>query len=888
MKSFHTNFQLNSQSDFLTLSTNEGIEDSCTIPSLDKDISYARVPDTKGKWQINQTPTPGYKNVGSIYPGKTEAPEFSCPGGIVTPFQLTFSHNSAESKIYFTIDGSEPTELSKRYTNPILIDTTRVIRARAYKKGKLPSDIISCSYILNENSQFPIVSLITDPYNFWDRNYGIYVIGTTKEGNFFQDWERPIHVELIIGGKVNLAQDAGVKIHGNKSRMFSQKSLSLFARSKYGPSSFQYPIFPDLDVDSFESLILHNSGNDWYSTMFRDGLFKWLIKNDLKVDMPAFRPAICYINGSYWGIQNIREKINGNYFATYHDIDPNQIDLIEFQSNPDIKVHSGTIDGYQSMIEFIETHPLSNNSNYEVIQNQIDIDSYIDYNITEIFIDNYDWPGNNQKFWRSNNPPGKWRWVLYDLDHGFNFDNVTGWDRNSLSAATTDKGKPWPNPPYSTFLFRNLLSNEKFKRQFINRFADLLNTTFCTERTLQYIDSLATIYATEIKRHHERWSQSAKTWDEDIESMREFARHRVDCVRSIIVKQFNLAGQYQLTMDMANSQKGHIKINSICPAQLPWTGTYFADIPITLQAIPTPGFKFVQWSDGNTSSIRTLSFSDDCSISAKFEAQKDFSQTILINEINYNSSDEWPTGDWVELYNPAETTVDLSGWIFQDNKNTHSFRLPENTYIEPDSFIVLVNSCEKFCSCWQKSLYMIGNFEFELSAKGDHLRLLYPDGSIADSVTYDDAPPWPTKADGKGATLVRVSSNLQDLTERKWYASAEFGGSPGSRSQLAPDTSGTFSLTPFKLNLFPNFPNPFNHETKITYYLPASTKVTITIFDTRGRRIKSWGFHSQEQGYHTLKWDGKNDSGIEGASGMYFIQLYAQNNYKTTKALLIK
>ena len=143
--------------------------------------------------------------------------------------------------------------------------------------------------------------------------------------NFWEDWERPIHFEIREPDGSGYAGNAGVKIFGGWSRAFPQKSLSIFARSHYGPSSFEYSLFPDSDVDEYEAFVLRNSGNDWESTVMRDG-FITSIADYLNIDHQRYRPALLFLNGEFWGIQNIREKVNEHFISSTHSIAPEHID----------------------------------------------------------------------------------------------------------------------------------------------------------------------------------------------------------------------------------------------------------------------------------------------------------------------------------------------------------------------------------------------------------------------------------------------------------------------------------------------------------------------------------------------------------------------------------
>ena len=217
--------------------------------------------------------------------------------------------------------------------------------------------------------------------------------------------------------------------------------------------------------------MLRNSGNDWYSgenwssnSMLRDGMATGLM-DDTGVDHQAYKPAVVYLNGEYWGIHNIREKVNEEFLASNNPgVDPDEIDELE--------ANAGIIEGdnqdYINMINFIQNNSLDDPNNYLTVEQQVDINNFIDYYIAQIFYAYTDWPGNYIKFWRPQITGSKWKWILYDTDFGFGL--VDWYGHNTLQFALEAKGPGWPNPPWSTFLFRNLMENQEFQIQFINHF----------------------------------------------------------------------------------------------------------------------------------------------------------------------------------------------------------------------------------------------------------------------------------------------------------------------------------------------------------------------------------------------------------------------------------
>jgi len=199
---------------------------------------------------------------------------------------------------------------------------------------------------------------------------------------------------------------------------------------------------------------------------------------------------------------------------------------------------------FQAIHDYIDLHDLSDNDHYEFIANQLDIDNCIDYHIAEIFFGNYDWPGNNVGMWRQRSTNGKWRWVVFDLDLAFGFlkENNLSYQANNLLIATTEGSNSWPNFDWSTLVFRNLLKNESFKNQFLDRFAFHLNNTFHVDTLLNRINHFQGLYEQEMPLQIQRWSypKSMESWNSEINVMREFAQKRHCFVKAQLINFFDL------------------------------------------------------------------------------------------------------------------------------------------------------------------------------------------------------------------------------------------------------------------------------------------------------------------------------------------------------------
>ena len=792
LTSLHTNFKINADGEYVILTSSIGeIVDSLFTGPMPEDISRGRFPDGGENWIYYADPTPGVQNGSDGYVGIVDNPIFSEPAGFYSgSINVSISTSTLGAEIRYTTDGAEPTEISAVYSSQLALNTTTVVRARAFNPDYLSSAIITQTFILNEDSTIPVVSLSTTPENLWDYETGIYVMGPNASSdfphfgaNFWQDWERPIHLELIEpDSQLVYAADAGVKIFGAWSRGLPQKSLALYARDEYGYNNFSYPFFPDLPFDTYEAILLRNSGNDWESSMFRDGMMTSLV-NDTGLDVQAYRPVAVYLNGVYWGIHNMREKLNEHYIASHHPVDPDDLDLLENDSI----INLGDAVHYNNLINFLQTQDITNPDNYEYVSSQMEIDNFITHQVSQIYFDNQDWPGNNTKYWRPRTVDGRWRWLLYDTDFGFGIWNPNAYMNNTLAFALEPYGPGWPNPPWSTFMLRTLMENPDFRNQFINRFCDLLNTIFDPDYVVPFIDAVKTVIEPEMPNHLNRWYGSMNEWYTRVNVIETFAEQRVGNIRNHLQNEFDLASTGLIILGVAVPNTGKIKINTVIPDSYPWHGYYFQDVDIHLTAQPTPGYYFSGWSGiyGVNPTI-IISPANVLSVTAYFEPISTGDGHVVINEINYRSSDELNTEDWIEIHNNGYEAVNISFWQFRDSDDSHVFIIPENTFLDVGNYLVLCQSIGSFSEFFPEVTNAIGDFGFGLSRYGEILRLFNSNGEIVDSLSYSNIDPWPEAPDGNGPTLELIHPDLDNSSSTSWSASIDFGTPGWENSVYAP------------------------------------------------------------------------------------------------------
>ncbi|PLX22785.1 MAG: hypothetical protein C0597_01965 [Marinilabiliales bacterium] len=625
----HTNFKLNSSAGAIYLFDKDTIlVDSIIYPTQRADISYGRVAGSIDQFTFFHEATP--LKINPVYGIKqldfSNEPIFSLKSGSYKEsLKLEITVSDDGGKIYYTLDGSKPTLASSQYMQAIEITNNTVVRARTYSLNKLPSKIITQTYLINESFHLPVVSLAIDPHYLWDPNIGIYVKGLGcsevkweltefsdlwDPANYFQTWERPINLEYFdINGDSGFNVNAGVRIHGRSSRNYEQKSLAIFMREKYGSSEISYDMFGEESPDKIKSFLLRNGGNDWGMTMILDGLVHTLVMDKIDIDAQRYQPAIVFLNGEYWGIHNIREKINEDYIKSKYKNDSLRLDIIETNGlTRKLEVCSGTSDQYNKMIEFIENNQLSVKENYDSVRKWIDINEFINYLATQVYIKNGDWPQSNMKFWKDKSESSLWRWILYDTELSFK-ESSQFTEFNILKHMLAENNEYYTEtPPCSNLLIRKLFENEEFKAEFIQKMAVYLNTVFDSDHVLNVLDSLKKNIEPEIERNHEKWGgikqktypclrtcSSHAEWEANIKYIMEFIENRPGVIQKNMIDYFNLKGTVNLNIKVCDSNTGRISLMGYTLNKDYFDGNIFIDTPIRIEAIPYDGYEFVKW-----------------------------------------------------------------------------------------------------------------------------------------------------------------------------------------------------------------------------------------------------------------------------------------------------
>ncbi len=453
-----------------------------------------------------------------------------------------------DSQVRYTTNGDEPDQNSTLYSGPLEIKKTTTLKYGVFRNTKQLTKIWSKTYLINEHSELPIITLDVKNADFFDTANGIYTpINQEKKG---KDYHRLGHMEFYEpNGKKELSQAIDIRIYGGKTRRSAQKSLLICG---VGDQEFRHKVF--LDQDKYKCLLLRNSGNDWNKTMLRDGFMQNLVKNFSTLDTQNYRPAILFINGRYWGIHNIRESYNKYYFRDKYKIKAK--DVVVLFPNRANKGYPDVDEGdpgdewkYQELKDLVRLD-IASGVIYDKVKKYMDIDNYIDYMVFQTFFNNNDWIDGNLKIWYykglvSDKPKypqldGKLSWLVYDLDSGFAESDESPYRRNQIALASR-KEDPYNKTRWQYVVFNRLLENPEFKAKFIARYRQLLDSAFRPENLLQRIEEAKKAIENEMPRHIERWKneysgwhglylQDMDAWEANIERMRVFARERAEYV----------------------------------------------------------------------------------------------------------------------------------------------------------------------------------------------------------------------------------------------------------------------------------------------------------------------------------------------------------------------
>ena len=517
----------------VTLSDPEGnVLDAVYLPRQYSGISYGRVSQQAGFFYLDSV-TQGAANGGNAYRSRAAQAACSVGGGQFHSgdrFTVELSVPQG-SRVYYTLDCSDPDESSTPYTGPIQVSATTILRTRVYRDGCMPSLIDTQSYLYDVDRYYEqgvtyIVSLVSDPDNLYSDEKGIMIMGpnawpekpygkTNQGANFWMDWEREAHVELFKSGSDALiSQGCGIKLHGQYSRANDVKAFKVLARSDYGDNRFDYPIFSNRDYDEYQSFLLRTSGQDWDMTFMRDSVLSALAR-DTSVMYQESEIGVCFLNGEYYSLEYLRERVSKHSICQFEGWEGMEDDIDLIKAN-DIE-KQGSNESFEEILDWIKNNDVSGQAFYDYLDSRIDIQNYLEYMAIEIFVGNGD--TLNVKRYRNASADGKWRWVLFDLDWGFFTD--TNSIRRWLDPEGMGTGK------YTdTTLFIACMKNSILRERFLTYMGEQMATTFTTQNMLSLFQQRYAQIEQLLPEYREKWSIPSGEMSAGMKKLYEYCKTR--------------------------------------------------------------------------------------------------------------------------------------------------------------------------------------------------------------------------------------------------------------------------------------------------------------------------------------------------------------------------
>ena len=542
------------------------------------------------------------------------------PAGFYSTLTLDEPHATQGGIVSCTFNGAEPVEIAAPVSYAREIQKNTVVRCYEFLNSEIVAKQTE-TYFIGEKVTMPVVALSVP---------AIFFIGHVsaspckpdpcKSAAFWEDVEFPVHVEYFAEGSASKQKafeiDAGISIMGGWSRNQVKKSVSVVMRKEYQDGRLKYPLFETRpEAKKFKAFILRNNGNRFVSDYIADPMAVSLLEGTT-VDYQRSRQVVVFYNGTYYGIHDMREKLNEHFVETNYGIDSKEVDFIK-HTDKTIKVANGSSVSYEEMLNFAAAADFSDMSGsaLEQISKMLDLYNYADYMAAEIYYHNGDWPNNNVRAWHTATQP--WRFVAYDIDHGFDWTwNVSGFSRQTnmfdwIASGGASSCKNSTNALCFHNLFMKLIQSRVFQRIFINRACVLYSLYVNSNQVAAHTDAMvATMPVSDIARdinvfpRGDYWytNTCGNGFETDGACLKTWAYSRDASVREEFRKKFELGADVSVSINAQGP--GYVAVEG---ARLPasYQGMFFNGYPIVLTAESSGGV-FVQWEDGSTDNPRIV------------------------------------------------------------------------------------------------------------------------------------------------------------------------------------------------------------------------------------------------------------------------------------------
>jgi len=779
----HTNFKIDGAGETIYLTDPSGVFiDSMFVLVEEADHSKGRETDGAVTRVIFTSPTPDAPNSGPTYTGYTTGmATITPPAGFYTdPVSVDITIPAGCIGRY-TLNGEIPTLLSPICAGAIEIDENTVVRVRLFDAAGelLPGDIFTNTYFLNEEISLPVISLSTNEDNLYGAE-GIF-------DNWWTDWKKLCYIEYFDStGIQQFEQACGFKVDGGAggSRGHAQKSMRIEPdNSAFGDGVLEYPLIPRRwYVQEYETFYLRNGSNMHNTLPYKDAYMVRITEGTYNEHM-AYTPVVVFINGEYWGFYELRNKLDEGHFDRAHGIEKDSLDLLtlSYWYGLVLRTLSGSADDFIAMRQTLGAYPTPADTEfYALADSLLDLNNFTDYIIAETWMGNYDWPYNNIKAWRDRGGDNKWKYAVIDLELGM---GIEGWsDPNSNLISGLFYTQEYIEP------LARLLQNPDYREYFINRYADLMNSTLLSTRIFPMEDSLYNEIYPEMPRQLERWGAGPvavqmNTFENYREALLDDFAIRSSKVRQHIRTGFELEKTVWVTLEVNPPEAGYIKISTLYIEDMPWSGYYFDGNPVQIEAFPNTGYTFDHWEENIfIDDVLDPMFKENITANTTFTAW--FSgapvpEEISVTEINYNPEASVNAGEWIEITNFSEAPVDLSRWMIRDNDPLHTYTIPEGTILSSDERLIVAGDTMLFASMHPAVSTVVGPLGFGLSDSADAIQVFDRHGVERQLIHYSGVSPWPQGADGHGRTLELQDPEADMSDPENWFDGC-IGGSPGT------------------------------------------------------------------------------------------------------------
>jgi hypothetical protein len=606
------------------------------------------------------------------------------PGVYKAPISLSFEL-PPQIELYYTKNNYKSSTRVK-YTGPIPVDTVLNLQCWIKKDGKMLDTVYCGTYIVARQHTLPVISLSVVPASFFSPT-GIYDGylesnghgGVSAHGNCWAKEEIDCFGEFFFNNEVVEDGHFGLKTHGNYTLGHPEKSLLLIAGKNYGQRYLEYKFFPDRPFNEYKGVIIRTSGNDQAGTRFKDVLIS-SIARDIGVDYMAFQPAILYVNGIYWGIHNLREKVSKYYLKYNHDADPDSTSLLVGSGN--------NSKDYKALIKFVKEQNQARDFVTEV-EKRMDVDEYFNFSILQIFNANPDSRGNI-KYWKAQNTDRRYHWIFYDGD--CSAGNAYVRTKNFLADRLSPVETEWYNPESATVLLRSLVANKELKYRFINQYCLLLSTCLSADSLAKRLAYFKAIYEPEIPQHVKRRdnlrNETVNSWNGQVKSFGYFYSHMPARAYQQLKAQFTLGDTVRIKLSTSIPDVQTLKINQSCLRFSALNGLFFANLPLQVEATDENHlYRFTQWSDGDTRASRVLTIKKGMNYIAEYTPREPSDQAGQFTLCRFYASMQTRNDlEWLEIRNTGSGYLDLSGFSVYEDKNQWSYTfgaltVPANTSV---------------------------------------------------------------------------------------------------------------------------------------------------------------------------------------------------------------